>query len=214
MLPGTPLDPGALGRAMGAPVQGRRAPVEDQEARREPPGAVESPRATEQAAPPEMDPGTAEEILAELKESQNFPLAIVAGAVAALAGAGIWAIITAVTNYQIGWMAVGVGVLVGMAVRRAGKGLDRSFGIAGAVLSLLGCLLGNALTVYYFAAKQIEEPFLKVLTNLPFSEVLQEMKRGFSAFDLLFYAIAVYEGYRFSFRQFTQEDLASLSKQA
>jgi hypothetical protein len=38
------------------------------------------------------------------------------------------------------------------------------------------------------------------------------MKATFSPIDLLFYGIAVYEGYRFSFRQVTPEELAGFVK--
>jgi hypothetical protein len=51
-------------------------------------------------------------VMQEWKADQNLSFGIVGGAVAAAVGATIWAIITAVTNYQIGWMAVGVGFLI------------------------------------------------------------------------------------------------------
>ena len=38
--------------------------------------------------------------------------------------------------------------MVGLAVRKFGRGVDPVFGIAGAVLALVGCTLGNLLTIY------------------------------------------------------------------
>ena len=131
-------------------------------------------------------------------DRQNLPLALVAGAVAALVGAGIWAGITAATNYQIGFMAVGVGFLVGLAVRKAGRGIEPRFGVVGAVFSLLGCLAGNVLTVYIVVAKNGGVPFLEAL-SIPIGTVLSAVKDNTTPIDFLFYAIAVYEGYRFSF---------------
>src|SRR5688500_7513909 len=42
------------------------------------------------------------------------PLALIAGLVAALMGGGIWAALVFITNLEIGWVAWGVGGLVGI----------------------------------------------------------------------------------------------------
>ena len=49
--------------------------------------------------------------------ASNLPPGVVAGLGAAIVGAAIWAAITAATDYQIGFMAIGVGFLAGFAVR-------------------------------------------------------------------------------------------------
>ena len=143
-----------------------------------------------------------------LATEQNLLVGIAAGGVAALIGAGIWALITILTNYQIGWMAIGVGFLVGMAVRIAGKGIDTVFGVVGATMALLGCLLGNLFTLCYFIGIEYEIGTLDVLTQLDLSMVFGLFKETFSPIDLLFYGIAVYEGYRLSFR--VEEEEGSL----
>ena len=55
-----------------------------------------------------------------------------AGLVAAITGAIVWAILTVTTECQIGWMALGVGALVGFALRIGNGG--KLFGIMGAFL--------------------------------------------------------------------------------
>ncbi|MCZ6827293.1 MAG: hypothetical protein O7D88_07320, partial [Gammaproteobacteria bacterium] len=70
--------------------------------------------------------------LETLRSEQSLLVGTLAGFVASLAGAGVWAAVTVLTEYQIGWMAVGIGVLVGFSMRFAGKGIDQTFGIAGA----------------------------------------------------------------------------------
>src|SRR5262249_40243730 len=42
--------------------------------------------------------------------AENLPLGFMAGLVAAFSGAGLWALITIFTGFQIGWMAVGGGL--------------------------------------------------------------------------------------------------------
>jgi len=145
----------------------------------------------------------------QLRAEQNLPLGIVGGAVAALVGAGLWAAVTVATSFQIGWMAVGVGFMVGFAVRTMGKGIDKPFGIAGAVLALLGCGAGNLLAVCGMVSAQEGIPFLEILGRLEAGIVVDLMAATFSPMDLLFYGIAVYEGYKLSFRRMTQEQLSS-----
>src|SRR5690606_40980371 len=96
-----------------------------------------------QSAASILDEGKLYQYREMLRLEQNLPLALLAGVAAAVLGAVLWAIITVATNLQIGYMAVGLGFLVGYTVRFAGKGLDKVFGILGSALSLGGCLLGD-----------------------------------------------------------------------
>jgi hypothetical protein len=136
--------------------------------------------------------------LQEIKDNQNLVFGVAAGAVAALVGAVLWAVVTAITDYQIGWMAVGVGALVGVAIRFAGKGVDNSFGYAGAVISLLGCVIGNFLTVVIVISRQESMPIMEILSRINPQIFMELMKDTFHPMDLLFYALAVSTGYKLS----------------
>lgn len=138
-------------------------------------------------------------------ENQNLALGVGAGIVAAIIGAVIWAVITVTTNYQIGWMAVGVGFLVGYAVKFFGKGTTQIFGISGAVIALLGCVAGNVLTVAILVSNQEHITLMTVLSRLTPGIVVDLLKDTFQAMDVLFYGIAVYEGYKFSFTPEAEE---------
>jgi hypothetical protein len=156
---------------------------------------------------PEFDEAMIGVALEGFRGEQGLLGGVLAGLAAALAGAGLWAAITVVTGYQIGWMAVGVGFLVGIAVRLVGKGIDKTFGVAGALLALLGCLLGNVLTVVHFVAQAEELGYLETLTRLRLSAIPELLIATFSPIDLLFYGIAIYEGYKLSFRRIAYDEL-------
>lgn len=108
---------------------------------------------------------------------------------------------------------MGIGFLVGFAVRIAGKGVTSTYGVIGAIFALLGCLLGNVLSICGFIETDGEVGYLGVvltfLTNPPALFAL--VRDTFSPMDLLFYGIAVYEGYKFSFRELTAADLDRLT---
>ena len=168
----------------------------------------------EQAPEVEIDQVRYQQLINDIEGNQNIQLAVIGGIIAAAVGAAIWAVVTVLTGYQIGWMAVGVGFIVGFAVRIFGKGISKSFGVVGAGLSLLGCLAGNLFSVCAILSKQEGIPFFDLLTRLNPQIVIDLMTATFSPMDLLFYGIAVYEGYRFSFRQITGEELAGVVKTA
>lgn len=133
--------------------------------------------------------------------AQNLPLAILAGVVSAIIGAVLWAVITAVTGYQIGFMAIGVGLLVGVAVLKFGRGITPLYGVVGAVCALFGCVLGNVLTACYFIGKGEGLDTVTVLNSvLGQGQLVPLITESFQGMDLLFYGIAVIEGYRRSFR--------------
>jgi hypothetical protein len=146
--------------------------------------------------------------LNKLREQQNLVAGILVGAAAAMVGGVIWAVITALTQYQIGWMAIGVGFLVAYAVRIAGKGIDKIFGIVGALLSLIGCALGNLLTAIYVIAKTQGISELDVIAALDFQFVVKIMVAMFDPMDILFYVLAMYVGYRYALRPVTPADLS------
>ena len=146
----------------------------------------------------------------QLRHEQSLPLGIMAGSGAALLGAIGWAIITAVTHFQIGFMAVGVGLLVGTAVRRFGKGFDSIFGVAGALLSLAGCALGNLFAVCAIGAAANNMSFFTLLGRLDPIVAARLMAATFQPMDILFYGIALYEGYKLSVRRITQADIQKL----
>ena len=129
----------------------------------------------------------------------NIPLAIVFGLVASLIGASLWAVITISTKYQIGYMAIAIGFLVGYAVRFGGKGHHITFGVIGAVFSLFGCVLGNYLSLIGFTSTEIHMSFFQTFTTVSPSLVFQVMTEQFQFMDIVLYGIAVYEGFKFSF---------------
>lgn len=142
-----------------------------------------------------------------LKLEQNLPLGIIGGGVAGLLSAAAWAAVTYFTEYQIGWLAIGVGFLVGLGVRTLGKGFDRIYGVVGALIALVSVVLGNFLANLGFLAKYFEVSYLDMLLNFDYTMSFELMKETFSVMDILFYALAVYTGFRYSLRRIAPEKL-------
>lgn len=164
------------------------------------------------AEPVTLDEGQVEALKQRLRSDQNLLLGGAAGAVAALLGAVAWAAITVFTGYVIGFMAIGVGFVVGMAVGKFGKGIDTVFGVVGAALALVGCAVGNSLAAVGIIARDESVPYFEMLGALSLQDHREIMVAFFSPMDLLFYAIAVYVGFRYAFRTVTEDEVASITE--
>jgi hypothetical protein len=128
----------------------------------------------------------------------SFALAAAAGIAAAIAGAILWAVFTYATNYELGLIAVAIGALVGFAVRKAGNGDTANFAILGALCAALGCVLGIILCDVAVYASVTGRSFPDALSQLGVGGSVALAGEAADPMDLLFVAIAVYEGFRFS----------------
>jgi hypothetical protein len=178
--------------------------------------SVESPAPAPSVPEEPIDPESIKESLNDLSARQTLLGGIGGGFISAIVGAVIWAAVTVVTGYQIGWMAVGVGFLVGLGVRKYGRGITPVYGAIGAALSLFGCLLGNVLTLGGWHAQQQGLPLIETELALLSNPVGlgQLLIKTFHPMDILFYGIAVYEGYKFSFHEISERELAALARTA
>lgn len=131
--------------------------------------------------------------------SGNLVLATADGLVAALVGAVLWAALVGATHVKIGYAAIGVGFLVGWTMRAVGKGRSPIYGYVGALLALLGCVVGDVLSDCMAVAEQSSHPMLDIFTHLTPSTAVAILQAGFRPLDALFYLFAAMAGYRNAF---------------
>jgi hypothetical protein len=140
---------------------------------------------------------SAQPAIEQLEDQPNLLMGLIAGGIAMLIGAAVWGAITYFTEYKVGWIAIGIGFLVGVAIRFFGKGRSVTFGVSGAVLALIGCLLGNLLVYSAILAREEAAPFLEMLFFLLSTPavLLEVFQIAFEPMDLLFYGLAAYVGF-------------------
>ena len=132
------------------------------------------------------------------QNEQSLPNTIGAGFIAAIAGALIWGLITYAIEYQIGFMAIGIGWLVGLTIQKIGKSTDIQFGIVGGALSLFGCLFGNLLATLLLVASVEDMSIFTIFSDLNIDVIVGIFTDTFNPMDLLFYGLAVYYGFKYS----------------
>ncbi len=142
---------------------------------------------------------TVEQALEAETKNPNLPPAILLGIVAAVAGGLIWYAIVALTNYQLGIVAVGIGYLVGLAVMHgAGRKRGPALQAIAVVITLIAMVVGEYFVVRHFAVKALAEegvtgiPILlpaKAMFELVFLGVKEDL------LTLLFWAIALWAAF-------------------
>jgi uncharacterized protein YneF (UPF0154 family) len=73
----------------------------------------------------------------------NFGLGIVLGVIAAVAAAAIWAAVAVVTEYEIGWLAIATGALVGIACLKGAKEASSQLGAVAVTLAICSLLIAK-----------------------------------------------------------------------
>jgi hypothetical protein len=126
----------------------------------------------------------------------NLAAGVIAGLLAGLVGAILWGGFTALTHFRIGYLALGIGVLVGYAIVQVGQVRTPAVGATAAVITLVACAAGDTGSIYFQAA---HESHLSVGTLLSLSSPFTVFREDIShnAFGLVFFAIAAWAAYRY-----------------
>ena len=137
---------------------------------------------------------------------QNFINGLAAAVVATIAGALGWGAISVATGYMIGWVAIGIGVLVGYGMQVFGKGLTAKYSAVAAVLAVVGCLAGNFAAAVMFEMKSYGASVSDVLTGLTINDIIAFYTQTLEAMDLLFWALALGAAWSFATRKLTPDE--------
>ena len=133
-------------------------------------------------------------VFAEETKNPNLPKAILGGIVGGGLGGLLWFLFVVVTKLELGWIAIGVGWLVGMGVH-LGSGRKRGLHLQllSAFLTLATLFIAN----YFVLYKLVQDEVGIGLQQLPFSLVMQVfMKSVVSPIGLLIWAIGLYVAFR------------------
>ncbi|MGJ8653404.1 MAG: hypothetical protein ACSHX8_09035 [Opitutaceae bacterium] len=122
-------------------------------------------------------------------------IGFVLGALACLVTALLWMAITLITDYQIGWMAVILGFLVGHSVRLSLNWRSELHGFMAGGFSLLGCVLGNCLSAIVLLAREDGISVSLAISNADWESTQAAMELFFMPVDVLFYALALIQGF-------------------
>jgi hypothetical protein len=100
---------------------------------------------------------------ARLARAQSLRNAIVAGLITFLVFCLAWILLSSATNRVFPWMTVILGVALGIAIRKTGRGIDRRFPALAALLALVGSVVGNVVLAASTTATEYGTDTLHIL---------------------------------------------------
>ena len=80
---------------------------------------------------------------ARLEQAQSFRNAVAAGLITLVVFCVLWVSLSSLTNRVFPWMTVVLGGMLGIAIRRAGQGLDWRFPVLAAAMAIAGAVISN-----------------------------------------------------------------------
>ena len=104
-------------------------------------------------------PASGEQIVAE----QSLSNAIYAGLIIVIVFSILWAMLSTLIGRIFPWMTLVLAVLVGLGIRRAGRGIDWRFPAIAALFAAAGALIGNIVVAAAFTAEILDTSTINVL---------------------------------------------------
>lgn len=124
----------------------------------------------------------------------NVGLGILAGVVAMIVAALAYGGLIKLTEHEIGYAALGVGALVGVALGKVG-GNNPLLPVIGIPLALLGVYLGQVFGIALTIADLPGAPGVVTILTDHFDLVQQAWKDNVGGMDILFFGLAGLEGF-------------------
>lgn len=101
-----------------------------------------------------------------LRAAQSVRNAVMASLIVIVLFSVLWSMLSVQLGRIFPWLSLLLGLFIGLAVRRAGFGLDWRFPVLAALFTLIGALLANIVVAAAFTAPVLETTTLAVLSNL------------------------------------------------
>ncbi|MES4888308.1 hypothetical protein [Streptomyces sp. NPDC096012] len=123
----------------------------------------------------------------------NVVLGLVAALAAAVVVGGLYGLVIGATKHEIGWAAVGVGFVIGLAAGKAG-GRNPVLPVVGAILALGSVYLGQLIGTAMIGADQLHIGFGELFFQ-HFDVVQKVWKEDADPLTFLFFAIAAFAAF-------------------
>lgn len=98
--------------------------------------------------------------------SQSVAGAVAGGVAAIVAMCALWTALTVLTGRVFPWFTMLVGVAIGLAVRRFGRGFDARFPVIAVLLTCAGALIGNLVIALPETMRQLDAGAWEIVKGL------------------------------------------------
>ncbi len=144
---------------------------------------------------------------------EQSPLhAVFGGVVVIIIFSMLWAMLSTLVDRIFPWMTIVLGILVGLVIRRAGRGLDWRFPVLAAGLTLVGAVVGNVVVAAAFTADELGTDtftILRAVTSMTWPVFFDEVV---SAADVVYAAFGAGAAAFYANRRLLRSEYSALRK--
>ena len=147
----------------------------------------------------------------------GFIRGTIGGLIAGLLGAYLWASFALKTDFRISWIAIGIGIAVGLTFRAfslermLGPGGSFIYGLVAAAIALLSCAAGDLLYVILGMANELNISRLEAIARIDYKKSREIIESMMTLKVGGFYFIAAFVAYKAP-TQFIEDDKDELNE--
>ncbi|MDX2411267.1 MAG: hypothetical protein QNK16_04040 [Woeseiaceae bacterium] len=147
-----------------------------------------------------------------LINEQSVRDAILAALVTVILFAVLWAMVSTLRGSIFPWMTLLLGVVVGLVIRRAGRGIDWRFPLIAIAITLAGSLFANVIVAAAFTAEELDTSTIAILraaTNMTWPVFFDE---ALSPVDVIYALFAAGIAAFYSQRRLNRTEFMAIRK--
>ena len=156
-------------------------------------------------APPPVDGGR---ILAE----QDFRRGLLAALAAAVAAMAAWVWIGMLFDRYFPWVSMLQGMLIGLAMRRFGRGVDPGFAVAAAVIAAFAAAAGSFLNALFLTGREFGTGALELVDEISLYTLHTFFTREFGVVGLIYLSFAAVLAAFYANRRLKRGEAAALRR--
>lgn len=147
-----------------------------------------------------------------LLAAQDFTRGLVAVGIAAVAGIVLWVWAGMLFDRYFPWVSLLQGILIGLSMRRFGRGVDWRFPTAAALVAAVAAVLGSFVNALFLTGREFGTGALALMDEISLYTVTTFLERDFGAVGLIYLLFAAALAAFYANRRLRRGEAAALRR--
>lgn len=147
-----------------------------------------------------------------LLAAQDFSRGLTAAAIAAVVGIGLWVWAGMLFDRYFPWVSMLQGMLIGLSMRRFGRGVEPRFPAAAALVAAAAAVLGSFVNALFLTGREFGTGALALIDEISLYTVTTFLEREFGTVGLIYMLFAAALAAFYANRRLRRGEAAALRR--
>jgi len=147
-----------------------------------------------------------------LLAAQDFSRGLIAAAVAAVVGIVLWVWAGMLFDRYFPWVSMLQGILIGLSMRRFGRGVERRFPAAAALVAAAAAVLGSFVNALFLTGREFGTGPLALIDEISLYTITTFLEREFGVVGLIYMLFAAALAAFYANRRLRRGEAAALRR--